>query len=76
MPDAPAPLSYAAQLASVQAAIETIETKGQRYTINGRELWRADLRSLYAERIRLTPLAAREAAGGSGGIRIRRGVPL
>lgn len=67
--------SFVSQLAEVNAAITTIMERGQRYTIGDRELWRGDLRWLFEERQRLTPLAAREISG-SNGIRVRRVVPL
>lgn len=67
------PTYYRDQLAEIDAAITAIATRGQRYRIGTRELWRADLEWLTSERKRLQPLAAREA---SCGIRIRRAVPL
>lgn len=67
--------TYAQQLAAVDAAIEAIETRGQRYEFQGRVLWRGDLATLHAERRRLTPLAERERSGRSG-MRVRRAVPL
>jgi hypothetical protein len=58
--------SYTAQLAQVEAAILKAES-GQEVTMtDGRRIRRGDLAQLYAERRRLTPLAAREAAGRSG----------
>lgn len=65
--------NYAAQLAEINSAITAIATHGQRYKIGDRELWRGDLEWLFAERRRLEPLVARET---SGGIRIRRVIPL
>jgi len=65
--------TYADQLTQVEAAIEAIEQRGQSYTISGRSLSRGDLKTLYAERKRLTTLAAREARGG---VRVRYGVPV
>ncbi|PWC81261.1 hypothetical protein TSH64_01050 [Azospirillum sp. TSH64] len=64
---------YADKLASVEAAIKAVEERGQRVVIKDRELWRADLDRLYAERKRLEPLARRETRGG---LRMRRIVPL
>jgi len=66
------PRTYAQQLEDIDAAIAAIETRNQSYSINGRSMTRADLATLYAERRRLQPLAAREARGGA---RIRYGVP-
>ncbi len=65
---------YADKLAKVDAAIRAVLERGQRVTINGRELWRADLEALRRERKRLEPLAERERRGG--GIRVRRIAPL
>jgi len=65
--------TYAQQLDDVQAAIDAIEQRNQSYTINGRSMTHGDLKTLYAERKRLTTLVAREARGG--GVRIRYGVP-
>ena len=63
--------TYTAQLEQVEAAIAKVET-GQEVTFaDGRRIRRADLRDLYAERARLTPLAVREARGG--GLTISRG---
>ena len=59
--------SPAERLVQIEQAIETIETKGQRYTIKDRELWRADLKTLYAERDRL-----RAQVNRSGRRRVRR----
>lgn len=58
--------TYTEQLAAVEASIAKAEG-GQEVTFSdGRRIRRADLAVLYAERTRLTPLAAREAAGRSG----------
>lgn len=61
------------RLAEVDAAISAVLQRGQRLTIADRELWRADLAALQAERKRLEPLAARERRGG--GLRMRQAVP-
>jgi hypothetical protein len=73
MATAGSPTYYRDSLNEVNAAITAIATRGQRYRIGDRELWRGDLEWLTAERRRLEPLAARE---GTGGIRIRRVIPL
>lgn len=65
--------TYTEQLAEINAAITAVLIKGQRYQIGDRMLWRADAEFLFAERDRLTPLAAREA---NGGLRVRRVIPL
>jgi hypothetical protein len=59
--------TYTVQLAQVEAAIAKAET-GQEVTMpnNGGRIRRGELAALYAERARLTPLAAREAVGRSG----------
>lgn len=58
--------TYTVQLAQVEIAIAKAEG-GQEVTLSdGRRIRRADLVVLYNERARLTPLAAREAAGRSG----------
>lgn len=64
---------YSDQLAEINRAITAVVERGQRYKIGDRELWRPDAEWLFAERRRLEPLAKREA---SGGIRVRRVVPL
>lgn len=56
------------QLAEVEKAIEAVETKGQRYAIKDRELYRADLKTLYSERDRLRQAVSRRA----GRSRVRR----
>jgi hypothetical protein len=64
--------TYTEQLAAVQAAIAKAES-GQEVTFSdGRRVRRGDLAAMYAERTRLTPLAAREGTVG-GGISISRG---
>jgi hypothetical protein len=58
--------TYTAQLAALEAAILKAES-GQEVTFSdGRRVRRGDLAAMYAERVRLTPLAAREAAGRTG----------
>lgn len=64
--------TYSEQLEEVQTAITKIVTLGQSYTIEGRTLTRADLRTLYDREKVLMPLAAREASGGA---RVRYGTP-
>ena len=58
--------TYTQQLANVEAAIAKAETAQEAQTDNGRRIRRADLDVMYRERARLTPLAAREAAGRTG----------
>ena len=65
--------TYTEQLAEINAAITAVLTKGQRYQIGDRMLWRADMEWLISERARLEPLARAEATGG---MRIRRVIPL
>ena len=65
--------TYTEQLAEINAAITAVLTKGQRYQIGDRMLWRADMEWLIAERARLEPLARAES---NGGMRIRRVIPL
>lgn len=58
--------TYTEQLAAVNAAIAKAEA-GQEVTLSdGRRIRRGDLAAMYAERTRLTPLAAREALGRVG----------
>ena len=58
--------TYTEQLAAVNGAIARAE-KGQEVSFSdGRRVRRGDLAAMYAERTRLTPLAAREAAGRTG----------
>lgn len=64
-------MTYEAQLEEVQAAITTITTMGQNYTIDNRSLGRADLGKLVQRENWLRGMAAREARGG--GIRQRYG---
>jgi hypothetical protein len=68
------PTYYRDSLAEVNLAISAA-MRGQRYKIGDREVWRADLEWLYAERTRLEPLAAGECRPRTTG-RIRRVVPL
>lgn len=63
-------MTYTEELAQVQAAITAILERGQSYTIKDRQLTRANLAELLAERKRLQPLVAREARGG---VRMRYG---
>jgi len=65
---------YRDSLAEVNAAITAVTTRGQRYKIGDREVWRGDLEWLFSERKRLEPLA--NAEGRGGGLRIRRVIPL
>lgn len=58
--------TYTQQLASVQTAIERAERAQEAESEAGRRIRRPDIQHLYAERARLTPLAAREAAGRAG----------
>lgn len=59
--------TYTEQLAQVEAAIAKAEGAQEIVTPgSGARLRRADLSVLYAERARLTPLAAREAVGRVG----------
>jgi hypothetical protein len=60
-------------LESLNRAIHTVESKGQRYRIGDREVWRGDLEWMYAERARLT---AAVSASNRSGPRFRRVVPL
>lgn len=65
--------TYAQQLADVETAISAVLAgKMQSFQIAGRAVTMLPLKDLYAERARLTPLAAREAAGG--GISVSSGV--
>lgn len=64
--------TYTEQLESVQAAIETIELRGQTVTINNRTLDRADLPALYKREARLRAFIDRQARGG---IRVMNVVP-
>jgi hypothetical protein len=66
--------TYAEQLASVQAAITTIEEGGQEVRFEGRMVRYADLPVLYAREEKLRGLAERESRGGV--VRIGRGAGL
>lgn len=57
----------AQRLAQVQAAIDKIETGGQAYTADGRQMSRGDLRTLYDQERRLKAELARETRGGAIG---------
>lgn len=61
------------QLAETEAAIAAVESRGQRFTIKDREIWRADLGDLDKRAERLERKAARQKRGG---IRVQRIVPL
>ncbi len=61
------------QLAETLEAIHAVESKGQRYTIKDRELWRGDLRQLDQRAQRLEKAASRAK---NGGVKIQRIVPL
>ena len=65
--------SVAEQLEQVEAALDAVETGGQRYRIKERELWRANHAELEARRDKLEKKARREKRGG---IRVARIVPL
>lgn len=65
--------TYAQQLEEVQTAIASIESGAQSYSIAGRSLSRADLKTLYDREKWLRTMAAREEAGGK--ISIQYGVP-
>lgn len=64
---------YAAQLVSINLAIAAIESGAQSYSIAGRSLSRADLRTLYDERSRLEARVDRAVRGG--GIGVKLGTP-
>lgn len=64
--------SFQEQLEEVQAAITTIVTKGQSYTIEGRTYTRADLNALIRYEKYLRTQADRAS---DGGIRVYRGAP-
>jgi hypothetical protein len=64
-------MSYAEQLAGVQAAITRLEDGAQEVRFGDRMVRYADLATLYAERGRLTRLAAQEAAGSGAVTTIR-----
>lgn len=65
--------TVAEQLEQVEAALDAVETSGQRYRIKDRELWRADHEKLEARRDKLEKKVRREKRGG---IRVARIVPL
>lgn len=56
--------TYTEQLEQVQAAIDAIELRGQRYTIDGRSFDKGDLKVLYEREERLRRAVVRESAGG------------
>lgn len=56
--------TLAEQLASVQSAIEAIESYGQSITEEGQSLTRADLNTLYQRESRLLRKIERESGGG------------
>lgn len=56
--------TYSAQLEEVQTAITAILTGSQSYSMGGRSLTRADLRTLYDQEKRLLMLVARESSAG------------
>lgn len=66
--------SYSDQLVSVQAAIASIESGNQTYTLLGRTFSKADLRTLYDREAWLRAQVNKEARGG--GIRTQRAIPL
>jgi len=61
--------TYAEQLVSVQAAIAAIESGAQSYSIAGRSLSRADLKTLYDREAWL--LARVASSARAGGRRVR-----
>lgn len=65
--------TYEEQLVSVQTAIAAIESGAQSYSIAGRSLSRADLRTLYERERWLRAQVDRASRGG--GIRVRLGTP-
>lgn len=66
--------TYSEQLDEVQAAIETIESGAQSYTgPSGRQVTRADLKTLYDREERLMEKVRRESRGG---IRVRGVTPV
>jgi hypothetical protein len=64
---------YATQLERVQSAIAAIEGGAQSYSIAGRSLSRADLRTLYEREAWLRKMVDRVSRGG---IRVRLGTPV
>jgi hypothetical protein len=67
--------TYVERLANIDAAIAKIESGAQEVRYEGRSVRYADIERLYAERTRLEPLAAAEAAQGGGRMTVRYGVP-
>jgi len=67
--------TYIEQLESVQAAIDAIESGAQSATFNGRNVTKADLKTLYDRESQLMPKALREQSGRSG-IRVRGVTPV
>lgn len=65
--------TYTEQLEEIQTAISKVLTKGQAYTIEGRQLTRVEFKAMVDEEKRLRVLADREANGG--GIRVRGMTP-
>jgi len=63
-----------AKLDRVRAAIEAVEDGGQSVSYEGRNVTKADLKTLYERESRLEKQLARKKRGG--GIRSRGGVPL
>lgn len=61
------------QLEETLEAISQVESKGQRYTIKDRELWRADIKTLEKRAERLQRAVDRSA---NGGLKIQRIIPL
>jgi hypothetical protein len=64
--------TFQVQLERVQAAIKSIEDRGQAIDESGNSLTRADLRVLYAREDRLRSRVARAKRGG---MRMKRIVP-
>lgn len=64
--------TYTEQLESVQAAISAIEAGEQAFSLNGRTVSRADLKTLYQREQWLRKMADRETRGG---VRMRQAVP-
>lgn len=61
------------QLEETSAALAAVESRGQRFTIKDREVWRADHKSLDKRAERLEKAVARQKRGG---VRVQRIVPL
>ncbi len=66
-------LTYTEQLEQVQTAKTAILTGAQSYSIAGRSLTKADLKTLDDMERRLRPLAQRET---DGGIKVRGATPV